>query len=334
MVVIDEASQATEPATLVPLVRGAHCCVLAGDPAQLPPTIVSAAARDECGLDVTLFERLAGAGLDVLLLDTQYRMHPAIAEFPSQQFYAGRVRSGVTAAQRPPARGLAWPDAEGAPVAVLAVEEGVEERADQGGSRARRMAAGALAASADGGGGGGGAAAASFRNTAEARAALRAAEALALGGDVRTLAILTPYRGQVRLLERAARRLGPDWPSPGVELVISSVDAYQGREADAVVFTAVRCNARGSLGFVDDPRRLNVAITRPRRALAVVCSPRTLSAGSATWAAFLEHAAARGRVADAEELLPPAAGAFGGIDPFEGLDLADAPAARSPRRRR
>lgn len=60
MVVIDEASQATEPSTLVPLTRGAHCAVLAGDPRQLPPTIVSEAARGQCGLDVTLFERCAG----------------------------------------------------------------------------------------------------------------------------------------------------------------------------------------------------------------------------------------------------------------------------------
>jgi superfamily I DNA and/or RNA helicase len=57
MVIIDESSQATEPSTLVPLTRGAHCAVLAGDPCQLPPTILSATAKDECGLDVTLFER-------------------------------------------------------------------------------------------------------------------------------------------------------------------------------------------------------------------------------------------------------------------------------------
>jgi len=48
-------------------------------------------------------------------------------------------------------------------------------------------------------------------------------------------------------------------------VAISSVDAYQGREADVVVFSTVRCNAGGRLGFVTDKRRLNVAITRPRR---------------------------------------------------------------------
>jgi regulator of nonsense transcripts 1 len=61
-------------------------------------------ARREYGLDVPLMSRLLGAGLPSLLLEIQYRMHPVIAEFPSQLFYAGRVRSGVKAADRPPIR--------------------------------------------------------------------------------------------------------------------------------------------------------------------------------------------------------------------------------------
>lgn len=58
--------------------------------------------------------------------------------------------------------------------------------------------------------------------------------------------------------------------------MVSTVDGYQGREADVVVFSVTRNNTRASLGFVRDPRRMNVAITRPRRALIVLGAPEML----------------------------------------------------------
>lgn len=54
------------------------------------------------GLDVPLFSRLLNAGMESQLLDIQYRMHPAIAQFPSLRFYAGKVHSGVGEQERPP----------------------------------------------------------------------------------------------------------------------------------------------------------------------------------------------------------------------------------------
>lgn len=68
-----------------------------------------------------------------------------------------------------------------------------------------------------------------------------------------------------------------------VDISVSSVDAYQGREADAVIFSATRNNPQGKIGFLKDARRLNVAITRPRRALVVIAAPAMI-AGDANWA--------------------------------------------------
>lgn len=75
-------------------------------------------------------------------------------------------------------------------------------------------------------------------------------------------------------------------------LAISTVDGYQGREADAVVFSAVRCNPEGRVGFLADERRLNVAITRPRRGLVVVGHQATL-AHDPNWAAWMAWVAAQ-----------------------------------------
>jgi len=61
------------------------------------------------GLDVALFTGLANAGVNPYLLSTQYRMHPAIAAFPSACFYEGQISDGVRATDRAPVPGFAWP---------------------------------------------------------------------------------------------------------------------------------------------------------------------------------------------------------------------------------
>ena len=79
----------TEAAALVPLCRGCEQLVLVGDQCQLPPTVASQRAV-EVGFAVPLFNRLVSLGVEPLLLDTQYRMHPAISQFPSDLFYGTR----------------------------------------------------------------------------------------------------------------------------------------------------------------------------------------------------------------------------------------------------
>lgn len=73
--------------------------------------------------------------------------------------------------------------------------------------------------------------------------------------------------------------------APTINFSVSSVDGYQGREADAVIFSATRNNPGGKLGFLKDARRLNVAITRPRRALVVIAAPGMLQ-GDENWGRY------------------------------------------------
>ncbi|KAL3763335.1 hypothetical protein ACHAW5_011002 [Stephanodiscus triporus] len=262
-VMVDEATQATEPAVLVPLARGCRQLVLVGDHCQLPPTVLSTRAEEE-GLGVPLFSRMVACGVPPFMLDTQYRMHPGISMFPSDLFYGGKLKDGVSPPERRPLQGFPWPREE-FPIAFIPVIDSVE--IDDGVSKA---------------------------NEAEALEVCHAVVQLLDGGQctVSDIAVVTPYAAQVRLIRRQLRNLLPQGP-PFVE--VSSTDGFQGREKEAVIFSAVRSNSYGAVGFVSDWRRINVSFTRARRALIVVGNPDTLRRGDPdTFGAWIQWADAHG----------------------------------------
>ena len=301
---VDEATQAPEPVALVPLAK-AVSGVLVGDQMQLPPTVTSLKA-ESCGLGVSLFERLERLGLRPDLLDRQYRMHPALAEWPSKAFYGGKVSSNPTPADRPPALGLPWPSkATGMygriPMAFVEMD-GREQRAPDG---------------------------LSVLNETEARAAVAVVEILLAASPRDTLVdgmlsvrspgdigVIAPYAAQVRRL----RELWASSPafvdaslSGGVrgvdvearaerELEVHSVDGFQGREKEVIVLCTVRANSGGSLGFVADDRRLNVAVTRAKRGLVVLGNRATLSSDK-TWREWIRWVDKHGLSVKASEFL-------------------------------
>jgi len=256
-VLIDEATQATEPASLVPLVRGSRQIVLIGDHKQLPPTVISRRAEDG-GLSRSLFERLIDMGIEPKLLTTQYRMHPSISEFPNVHFYEGMLEDGVSPEERTAPVGMLWPDWD-APMAFVPVD-GDEVLSPDGASK---------------------------ENPAEASWTVKILIELVDGGevDLSDIGIVTPYAGQVR----AIRDMIPE-SLQGVE--VRTVDGYQGREKDVIIFSCVRSNREGNVGFLSDPRRLNVALTRSKRGLVVVGDPETLR-NDENWESWIEHIRSR-----------------------------------------
>ena len=256
-VLLDEATQATEPASLVPLVRGARQIVLVGDHRQLPPTVISRRAENG-GLRRSLFERLVAMGIEPMLLDTQYRMHPAISDFPNHTFYEGRLVDGITAADRPNPAGLLWNDWE-VPMAFLPVN-GDELLSPDGASK---------------------------ENPAEAGWVAKILENLLQAGDLEEtdIGIITPYAGQVRAIRDAL-------PERNDSVEVHTVDGYQGREKEVIIFSCVRSNSDGIVGFLSDARRLNVALTRAKRGLIVIGDPDTLR-NDETWASWLDYIRSR-----------------------------------------
>ena len=263
LVVLDEATQAPDPIALVALSRAPRA-VLAGDPRQLPPTVIDPDAERE-GLGVTLFERLAERQKEaVRMLEVQHRMHEELMRFPSESMYDGRLRAAeaVRAHRLEDLGARADPDRDRPLVFVDTAGRGWDEEraADDPSTRNPEQAT---------------------RVAGEARRIVRRGVAPA---DV---AIITPYEAQARMLREQLR----DLVSAGME--VGTVDGFQGREKEAIVVDLVRSNPDASIGFLGDVRRMNVALTRARRFLVVVGDSATL--GSSPWyVRFLEAAEQRG----------------------------------------
>ena len=279
VLVLDEATQATEPSCLIPMIR-AEKVVMAGDHRQLPPTVLSREAEQE-GLGRTLFEKWADRHGDriVDLLTVQYRMHRRIMEFSGERFYGGRLEPAEEVAGHT-LRDLA-PEDDGDFVQRVA-DEPLRPILDPGEPVVFVSTAAAEAAESSRRG------STSTENVREAEFVVRAARALLEAGlEPEQVAVVAPYADQEKRIRRA---LEPD------ALEVKTVDGFQGREKEAVLVSLTRSNPDDEIGFLADRRRLNVALTRARRKLVVVGDDATVTADP-VFRDFVEHVRDRGRYA-------------------------------------
>eukprot|EP00177_Eucheuma_denticulatum_P004381 GFKZ01007961.1.p1 GENE.GFKZ01007961.1~~GFKZ01007961.1.p1 ORF type:complete len:1496 (-),score=199.40 GFKZ01007961.1:396-4883(-) len=302
-VLIDEAAQATETSTLIPLTLGASQCILVGDPQQLPATVLSSGSAG-VAYGQSLLERISRGGQLVLMLDTQYRMHPAISSFPRRHFYNGRLvdDDSVQGENRakPYHRDAIMPKL--GPYVFLDISEGEESRSKDDKSIFNRTEAEL----------------ASLIYTKLKKEYSSDSVFSAAGkqpGSSVGFGVVTPYKRQMQELRQSFDRAG----IPTGDVEVDTVDSYQGREKDVIVFSCVRTSAvnRG-IGFVRDVRRMNVGLTRARSSLIVLGSAQALSEGSSDWADLVEDANSRGcliSVSNIQRCLypAPASGASGQI---------------------
>jgi predicted DNA helicase len=270
LAVIDEACQSAEPATWLPLLR-ADRVVFAGDHCQLPPTVI-APGKDGAALAVSLMERLLALhGADAIgrMLTTQYRMHEDIMFFSSLQFYDGRLEAAPTVAAR-----------------LLADLDGVESSELTTMPIAYIDTAGADFGEEQEPGGG------SWRNAEEAKLLVSVVQAhVDAGLSPAAILVVSPYAAQVRDLNDRLE-------GSGVE--VTTIDGCQGRENELVLLSLVRSNPEKSIGFLQETRRMNVALTRARRKLVVIGDSATLS-GHDFYEQFFDHVDALGAYQSAWE---------------------------------
>ena len=247
---IDEAAQALEAACWIPI-RKADRVILAGDHCQLPPTVKAPEAL-RAGLGHTLMQTIVKNKPDtVSLLKLQYRMNDEIMRFSSEWFYGGMLQSAPEVKYRSILdfdTPIEWINTEG----LDCNEEFIGENYGR-------------------------------INKSEAELSIEQLKGyITKIGRERFLderidvGMISPYKAQVQYLRRLVRNdafFKPYWQA----ITINTVDGFQGQERDVILISLVRANEEGQIGFLNDLRRMNVAITRARMKLIILGDASTLT---------------------------------------------------------
>ncbi len=245
---MDEATQALEPAAWIPILK-ADRVIFAGDHKQLPPTIKSQEAA-KGGLEQTLMEKCVIRNGIAVMLQKQYRMHKDIMGFSSNYFYQNELIADESVANR-----LIFPEDQ--PILFIdtagcGFNESVNPETK------------------------------STFNKEEAHLLIRhLIQLISTIGTERIIeenlqiGIISPYKAQVVILKELVEQ-NPLLQPVISQLVIDTVDSFQGRERDIIYISMVRSNSRGEIGFLNDHRRMNVAMTRAKMKLVMIGDSATL----------------------------------------------------------
>jgi len=257
-VLIDEAAQALEPATWIPIMK-ADRVVLCGDPFQLPPTVKSRDAN-KSGLALTLMEKVLQKGFNHKMLEVQYRGNELIMGYSNQYFYNNKLLAS------PSVKDKKLPFQDNNPlIFVDTAGTGFEEKPEPGsGSLFNADEFGLLREHI-------------YRIINETQALVNF--------DFPSIVILSPYKGQINYMER---EIQADDRLVNLSIKVKTIDGFQGQESDIVIVSLVRSNGKNEIGFLKDYRRFNVAITRAKCQVVVVGDSSTIGK-DLFFAGFLDY---------------------------------------------
>ena len=247
---IDEAAQALAPACWAAITK-CNRVILSGDHQQLPPTVKCIqAARG--GLEHTLMQYVVKhKPMCVTQLQTQYRMHRDIMGFSSKWFYHGKLNAAPEVADRmisPLDSPLTWIDTSDCD---FQEKENARTQSKMNAEEARLLVH-------------------VVRDYVEMIGMNRIEEERVDFG------IISPYKAQVKMIRRLLK-MQKFFKTLKRQITINSVDGFQGQERDVIVISMVRDNDEGTIGFLRDLRRMNVALTRARMKLIIIGNSETIS---------------------------------------------------------
>ena len=249
-VFIDEAAQALEAACWI-AVRKADRVILAGDHCQLPPTVKCMQALRQ-GLGDTLMQAIVKNKPEVVsLLKVQYRMNDAIMHFSSGWFYGGMLQSAPEVKYRSILdfdTPIEWVNTEG----MDCNEEFVGENYGRINKPEAELSVNQL------------------KNYITKIGRERFLE------ERIDVGLISPYKAQVQYLRQLLKKDAFFKPYRPL-ITVNTVDGFQGQERDVILISLVRANEEGQIGFLNDLRRMNVAITRARMKLIILGDASTLT---------------------------------------------------------
>ncbi|KAI4522633.1 P-loop containing nucleoside triphosphate hydrolase protein [Schizophyllum commune Loenen D] len=281
---IDEAGQATEPEAMIAIKTMADSntnVILSGDPQQLGPIIRSRVAS-QLGLEMSLIERLmqrevynqqTGYGKSVVKLIKNYRSHPAILRFPNERFYGGELEACASPQMVRSYHGWSELPNKKFPIIFHAIS-GKDDRE---------------------------ASSPSFFNVHEALQVKAYIEKLKQARSTSgfraaddDIGVIAPYHAQCVKIRKALQGTGAE------KVKVGSVEEFQGQERRVIIISTVRSSQefvqydlRHTLGFVANPRRFNVSVTRAKALLIIIGDPNVLALDP-LWSSFLHYIHANG----------------------------------------
>eukprot|EP01038_Epipyxis_sp_PR26KG_P006991 gene6991-9554_t len=261
--IVDEASQMVEVEVALLMHPSLKLLILAGDHCQLPATIFSNVSKRN-KYNRSLFDRLIrDNSFPNVLLNTQYRMHQEIIQWPNLTFYHSKIRNASLIDSE--TYNKPW-HKNYPPLQIIDTKMGSED-SDYLGSKFNN-----------------------FEVVVIKQLVKNLQELTKSENSPISFGILSPYSAQI---EKIKSDLSEN--NSMKKIKVSTIDGAQGQEFDIVIISAVRSNNKNKVGFLSDYRRLNVAITRARFSLIVLCSFDTVK-HDPYWNAFVENCDNRGFV--------------------------------------